>query len=213
MCSSGAVAEMAAGIYPMADARGWLSVGTAVGTSGWNCRTDRMAGAGSCAAVVTTGQWLSLWVDMRLGSQRSTMRGNRQHIRTYLKPHLGEVLLRDLTAARVQAMFTAIVRTHGATGRPLSAGTLQRIHATLQAGLNAAVRRGLIARNSARFVELASGRRPHVVVWTAQWKATGERPRVAVWTGGADRVVPHRYRRTPAVPVVPPGRVAGAAAR
>jgi site-specific recombinase XerD len=138
------------------------------------------------AAVVTTGQWLSLWVDMRLGSQWSTLRGYRQHIRNYLKPYLGDVLLRDLTAARVQAMFTAIVRTHGAAGRPLSAGTLQRIHATLRAGLNAAVRCGLIVHNPAQYVELPSGRRPHAVVWTpprvAQWKATGERPRVAVWT-------------------------------
>jgi len=44
------------------------------------------AAADPSAAVVTTGQWLSLWVDMRLGTQRSTLRGYRQHIRAYLKP-------------------------------------------------------------------------------------------------------------------------------
>ncbi|MEV7042526.1 site-specific integrase [Amycolatopsis sp. NPDC051061] len=83
-------------------------------------------------------------------------------------------------------MFTAIIRTHGVAGRPVTAGTLQRIQATLRAALNAAVRRGLIDRNPARYVELPRGRRPHAVVWTppriVQWHATGERPRVAVWT-------------------------------
>jgi integrase len=94
-------------------------------------------------------------------------------------------LLRELTQARVQAMFTALIRTHGAAGRPLRAGTLQRIHATLRAALNAAVRRGLLDRKPARYVELPLGRRPHAVVWTppriGQWRATGEHPRVAVW--------------------------------
>ncbi|MEC3979832.1 hypothetical protein [Amycolatopsis sp. H20-H5] len=83
-------------------------------------------------------------------------------------------------------MFTSLIRTHGVAGRTLTAGTLQRIHATLRAAFNAAVRRGLIDRNPARYVELPAGRRPHAMVWTpprvAQWKATGERPRVGVWT-------------------------------
>jgi hypothetical protein len=110
----------------------------------------------------------------------------RQHVRAYLIPHLGSTLLRELTQARVQAMFTALIRTRGVAGRPLSAGTLQRIHATLRAALNAAARRGLLERNPARYVELPLGRRPHAVVWTpprvAQWRAVGVRPRVAVWT-------------------------------
>lgn len=83
-------------------------------------------------------------------------------------------------------MFVRLIRTHGAAGRPFSAGTLQRVHATLRAALNAAVRRGLLERNPARYVELPHGRRPHAVVWTrpriAQWRVTGQRPRVAVWT-------------------------------
>lgn len=97
----------------------------------------------------------------------------------YLIPHLGGTLLRELTYARVQAMFVTLIRTHGAAGRPLSAGTLR-------AALSAAVRRGLLERNPARYVELPRGRRPHAVVWTrpqiAQWRVTGQRPRVAVWT-------------------------------
>jgi integrase len=146
----------------------------------------RSGGVEPSPATVTTGQWLQLWLDTRIGPGRSTLQSYRQHVRTYLIPHLGRTLLSELKQARVQEMFTALIRTHGVTGRPLSPGTLQRIHATFRAALNAAVRRGLLKRNPARFVELPSGRRPHAVVWTAprvaQWRALGVRPRVAVWT-------------------------------
>ncbi|WIX85516.1 site-specific integrase [Amycolatopsis sp. DG1A-15b] len=95
-------------------------------------------------------------------------------------------------------MFTAIIRTHGTAGRPVTAGTLQRIHATVRAALNAAARRGLIDRNPARHVELPRGRRPHAVVWTppriAQWHATGERPQVAVWTAAQTATFLHEIR-------------------
>jgi hypothetical protein len=72
-----------------------------------------------------------LWIDMKLGPERSTMLSYRQHLRSYLLLHLGDVLLKALTAAKVQAVFTALIRTQGAAGKSLSAGTLQRIHATL----------------------------------------------------------------------------------
>ena len=56
----------------------------------------------------------------------------------------------------------------------------------LHAALNGAIRRGLIERNPAHWVELPPARRPKAVVWTdarvAHWQATGERPSVAVWT-------------------------------
>jgi hypothetical protein len=42
-------------------------------------------------------------------------------------------------------MFTAIARDGSALGRPVGAATLKRIHATLRAALNGAVRTGLIA--------------------------------------------------------------------
>jgi len=149
-------------------------------------------------ATITTAQWLQLWLDTRLGPGESTLRSYRQHIHCYLIPHLGARLLNELTGAHVQAMFTAIIRTNGVAGRPVTAGTLQRIQATLRAALNAAVRRGLIVRNPARYVELPRGRRPHAVVWTppriAQWRATGERPRVAVWTATQTATFLHEVR-------------------
>ncbi|MFF3060900.1 tyrosine recombinase XerC [Streptomyces sp. NPDC057909] len=65
--------------------------------------------------------------------------------------------------------------------------TKQRIRSTLRAALNGAIRRQLITFNPAAHLELASGRRPKAVLWSAQhverWRETGEKPSgVMVWT-------------------------------
>lgn len=141
---------------------------------------------GRAVEVVTVGQWLRVWLDSREGLSPGTMRNYHLHMRRYLVPFLGQVRLRELTEARVQAMFTSIIRTDAEWGTPHAPATLHRVHATLRAALNAAHRRGLITANPARYVELPAERRPHAVVWTptriAQWRTTGLRPRVAVWT-------------------------------
>jgi len=128
----------------------------------------------------------------------STVRGYAAHVRLYLQPHLGPILLAELTTAHVQAMFTAIIRQHQATGHPVTAATLARIRATLRAALNTAIRHGLITGNPARHVELPPARRPHAVVWTANrvehWHATGERPPVAVWTAAQTAQFLHAIR-------------------
>ena len=57
--------------------------------------------------LVTTGQWLDRWLEQRTGPRASTIRGYAVHARLYLEPRLGHILLADLTAQHVQAMFTA----------------------------------------------------------------------------------------------------------
>jgi integrase len=137
-------------------------------------------------SVLTTGEWLERWLEQRTGPRESTIRGYAAHVRLYLKPCLGQILLADLTAQHVQAMFTAIARQHEAEGHPVTAATLARIRATLRAALNAAIRAGLITANAASRAELPSSRRPRPMVWTAgrvaEWERTGIRPPVAVWT-------------------------------
>ena len=119
-------------------------------------------------------------------------------MRLYLQPHLGAILLAELTTAHVQAMFTAITRQHQATGHPVTPATLTRIRATLRVALNTAIRHGLITANPARHVELPPARRPRAVVWTANrvehWQATGERPPLAVWTAAQTAEFLHAIR-------------------
>jgi integrase len=152
--------------------------------------------AGSTA--ITTGQWLGRWLAARTSPASSTVRGYTAHVRLYLAPHLGPILLAELTTAHVQAMFTAIIRQHQATGHPVTPATLARIRATLRAALNTAIRHGLITGNPARHVELPPARRPHAVVWSASrvahWRATGERPPVAVWTAAQTAQFLHAIR-------------------
>jgi integrase len=107
-------------------------------------------------------------------------------VRGYLVPYLGAVPLAALTPGDVQAMFTAVIRDETALGRPVSAATLHRIHATLRAALNGAVRAGLIPVNPGRWPELPKAARPRPRVWTPalteRWQAEGWRPAVGVWT-------------------------------
>jgi len=158
---------------------------------------------GTSGSAVTVAQWLRLWLESRENLSPSTMRSYAMHVRRHLVPHLGRERVAELTPARLQAMFTSLIRTHAAAGRPLSVATLQRIQATLRAALNAAVRRGLLASNPARFVELPSGQKPQPVVWTptriALWQAGGVRPAVAVWTAAqtAEFLGWLRYREHP----------------
>lgn len=70
------------------------------------------------AGLVTTGDWLDRWLGERRGPRESTIRGYAAHVRLYLKPCLGRILLADLSAQHVQAMFTAIARQHEADPGP-----------------------------------------------------------------------------------------------
>ena len=105
-------------------------------------------------ALVTTGEWLDRWLAERTGPRASTIRGYAAYVRLYLRPCLGRILLADLTAQHVQAMFTAITRQHEAEGHPVTAATLARVWATLCAALNAAIRAGLVGVNAASRADL-----------------------------------------------------------
>ena len=98
--------------------------------------------AASPVAGLGTGEWLERWLASRVSLRASTSRGYAAHVRGYLVPYLGGIPLAELSPADVQAMFAAIIRGDAALGRPVSAATLRRIHATLRAALNGAVRAG-----------------------------------------------------------------------
>jgi integrase len=139
-------------------------------------------------AGLRTGEWLERWLASRVSLRASTRRGYAAHVRGYLVPYLGGIPLAELSPADVQAMFTAIVRGDAALGRPVSAPTLRRIHATLRAALNGAMRAGLIGSNPGRWPELPAAARPRPQVWTPalteRWEREGWRPVVGVWTAG-----------------------------
>ena len=141
---------------------------------------------GSAEPGPPTGEWLIRWLESRVSLRESTARGYAAHVRGYLVPYLGTIPLVDLTAGDVQAMFTAFTRDESVLGRPVTAATLHRLHATLRAALNGAVRAGLIPVNPGRHPELPKAARPRAQVWTPalteRWQQEGCRPAVGVWT-------------------------------
>jgi hypothetical protein len=129
---------------------------------------------------LTPGEWLGRWLVARVSLRESTVRSYAAHVRGYLVPYLGGILLAALTPGDVQSMFTAVIRGETVLGRPVSAATLHRIHATLRAALTGAVGAGLIAVNPGRHPELADGRgmdrRPDSAVPAPGARAPAARP-------------------------------------
>jgi len=155
---------------------------------------------------LTVAEFLSQWLERRKqhGLSAKTIRGYSDHIRLYLTPHLGQVLLQDLRDHHLEAMYTALhtrnaeiitgrasedpnIRDHFKGVRPMNPSSLQRLRATLRVALNHAVRKQLIPFNYAAALELESGAPPKAKVWTdgavTRWRTTGKRPSpVMVWT-------------------------------
>ncbi|MEV4166968.1 tyrosine-type recombinase/integrase [Nonomuraea dietziae] len=149
-------------------------------------RALAVADRDGAGAGCTVGEWLARWLATKDALRPSTRQGYATHIRLYLIPQLGRILLHQLTSRDVNALLAVLTSRPSPTGRQLSPSTVVRIHATLRTALNAAVRARLIPLNPANGAELPHPRRPHPVVWTAgraaRWQQSGERPAVAVWT-------------------------------
>jgi integrase len=135
---------------------------------------------------VTVRVWLNRWLASRLSLRPETRRSYGEFIRNYLEPYLGGMPVSEVCTEDVQRMFASIIHNHQEAGRPLSPASVQRIHATVRAAFNAAVRDGLIVVNPVRGVELPPFRPVRAVVWTDErveaWRRDGSHPVVAVWT-------------------------------
>ena len=147
----------------------------------------RRFGAGvSLMVQQTTGEWLDEWLASKRKLAANTRRSYAGFIERCLKPQLGAIPLEKLRPAQIRTAYDIIVAEAAKGPRPIGPATLQRIHATLRAALNAAVRQRRIVDNPALAVEVESAPRPKAVVWTAprviDWMASGRRPKVAVWT-------------------------------
>ena len=147
----------------------------------------RRLGAGlSLTVPETTGMWLDEWLAGKRKLAANTRRSYGGFIARFLKPLLGDVPLSKLTTNRIRAAYDEIVTSTAGTRRPVGPATLQRIHATLRAALNDAVRQRRLLDNPALLVEVETEPRPKAVIWTRprviDWMATGRRPKVGVWT-------------------------------
>jgi integrase len=119
---------------------------------------------GSGRAALTVGGWLREWVDSRHALAPSTLKSYRDHIRLYLEPGLGLILLTELNTHDLVVFYKTLARRTTTCGRtPLSAATMERLNMTLRAALNAARREGLITRNPASEIALRGLRRGETI--------------------------------------------------
>ncbi|GAA1550320.1 tyrosine-type recombinase/integrase [Dactylosporangium maewongense] len=142
------------------------------------------------ASRVTVAEFLDGWLAGKKDIRPTTWAGYESNIRIYLKPALGPIEMDKLRVQHVSAMFDDIddfndrlaeVRANGTAEerralryrKPVGPATKQRIRATLRSALTDAMNEQLITANVAKFVKLASGKRPKGLIWT--------RERVARW--------------------------------
>ncbi|MGV9385042.1 tyrosine-type recombinase/integrase [Nonomuraea sp. NPDC003707] len=141
---------------------------------------------GGVSAACTVAQWLRHWLTALQPVRERTRQGYADHVRIHLISGLGRIPIAEPGQVDLRRFFAGLVQRRNRYGKALSPSTVQRVHATLRAALNEAIREGLIDTNPARRLRLPHVRRPHAQVWTrsrvAVWRATGQRPAVAVWT-------------------------------
>jgi len=98
----------------------------------------------------TVRELLEAWFAVAsTGWAPTTIRETRSVLDRYLHRRLGDVAVGDVTPAMIDATYAALRRCGGMSGRPLSAGTLARIHVVLRAALSQAMRWGWIWDNPA----------------------------------------------------------------
>jgi integrase len=135
---------------------------------------------------MTTGEWLDEWLAGKRGLRDGTRDGYRIVIESWLRPHLGEVMLDRLRAEHLAALLdywasrNEEITTARAEGRPvrpdpldvrrrvavIDVATQRKVMKILGNALNAAVRRRLLDRNPLDFIELPKATRQPVLVWT-----------------------------------------------
>jgi integrase len=113
---------------------------------------------------VTVATYLRGWLDAKVSAGSiavKTEQSYRDHIERFFLPIIGTTRLAELTPRHIDQMFRQISAEHPR----LSPSSLGRIRATLRSALNAAVKRGEVARNAALHVEMPTARRTPVRPW------------------------------------------------
>jgi integrase len=115
---------------------------------------------------LTVGEYLEEWLQGKHALKASTRAHYADAIRLYLKPHIGHVQLMGLRVEHLDRMYAAI--RVGVRGRPLSNGSIRRVHACLSSALSTAAKRRLITHNPAQYVELPPENPTRTTPWTVE---------------------------------------------
>ena len=89
---------------------------------------------------VTVAEYLTGWLEVHaLEVKPRTKAGYGELISTYVVPHIGSMRLQAVKPATLSALYADLLARGGKGGRPLSARTVNHVHALLRKSLNDAV--------------------------------------------------------------------------
>ncbi|MGE0309540.1 MAG: tyrosine-type recombinase/integrase [Acidimicrobiia bacterium] len=157
------------GVDPMTKRRRYRSTTVRGGRGDAERHLAAMVAAVEAARAVgvrsTVSELLEAWFAVASTSWApTTIRQTRSVLDRYLHPHLGDLAVGDVTAAILDATYAALRHRGGMGGRPLSAGTLTRVHAIVRAAFSQAMRWGWVWDNPAerahRIVHVTAELRP-----------------------------------------------------
>jgi len=111
---------------------------------------------------ITVGEWLTIWLNdyKKISIKPTTFTNYRLRVENYLKPELGEILLKDLSSIQIQKMITKL------TMKRLSPEFIRGIYTNLHAALKQAIKDGLLIRNVADTVTLPKYVKPQTEILT-----------------------------------------------
>jgi integrase len=110
------------------------------------------------------------------GRRKASTAGTTEvHVTRYLVPHLGSVLLRDLSPKIISELVATLLTSgrllESGKGAGLSPKTVRNIMGTLRKALGDAVKWGLIPSNPVAHVEMPRYERPQVIAWDSDQAA------------------------------------------
>ena len=105
---------------------------------------------------LTVGQWLTYWLEQVIAPSRtaSTVHGYQMIIRNHLAPSLGQIRLKELTAAQIQQYLNRKQQ------EGLCCNTVRKHHGVLHNALEHARKQELVVRNAAEHAVPPSSTRP-----------------------------------------------------
>jgi integrase len=120
---------------------------------------------------VTVAAHFAEWLDgLRL--EPTTVASYRKNVRLHVVPYIGALRLELVTGTRLTKLYRQLEQSGRADGKGgLSARTVRYIHTIIHAGLGAAVRDGLVARNPADTADPPSAKQaasPEIHPWDAK---------------------------------------------
>lgn len=139
------------------------------------------------------GAYLDEWLERRRNQIRpSALATYRGVVRRHLGPHLGSIPLPELDRRAIETFYVRLLDSGGRDGEPLSARTIQLVHAVLRTALKDAQLDGLIQTNPAAQARtpkrdlLATEVEDELQVWTSDQAAhflecVDDHPLRALW--------------------------------